>query len=101
MSGIHTKFFIEIDREGGIDKYGNEVIPIVYDWVSNFGSDNLAVVRKSDKYGIIDKNGKLLIPCIYKDAQIPDGLIPDGLIPVKQNNKWGFINASGNVVIPF
>ena len=77
------------------------VIPIVYDRVSNFGADNLAVVCKSDKSGIIDKNGKLLIPCIYKDAQIPDGLIPDGLIPVKQNNKWGFINASGNVVIPF
>ena len=101
VRNTHKKFFIEIDREGGIDKYGNEVIPIVYDRVSNFGADNLAVVCKSDKSGIIDKNGKLLIPCIYKDAQIPDGLIPDGLIPVKQNNKWGFINASGNVVIPF
>lgn len=96
VRNTHKKFFIEIDREGGIDKYGNEVIPIVYDSVSNFGADNLAVVCKSDKYGLIDKNGKLLIPCIYKDA-----LRSDGLIPVKQNNKWGFINASGNVVIPF
>ena len=87
-------FFIE--RRGGIDKYGNEVIPIIYDNVSNFGADIFTVVCKKGKYGLIDKSGKLLTPCIYEKA-----LSHDGLIPVKQNSKWGFITANGDVVIPF
>ena len=44
-------------KYGFIDKSGNMIIPIVYDYASYF-SEGLAVVKKGDKWGVVDKTGK-------------------------------------------
>jgi len=52
--------------------------------------------RKGDKWGYIDKQGKIVIPIQYDKA----GFFSEGLAPVKFNSKWGFIDTKGNMVIP-
>ena len=51
----------------------------------------------TDKYGFIDKTGKVVIPCKWKDAWD----FHEGLAPVKDaNGKWGYIDKTGKLVIP-
>ena len=88
------KLFVE--RQGGIDKRGSEIVPFVYSSISTFGTDGFAVVSKNNKSGLIDVSGNQIVPCIYEGARAHDKLFP-----VAQNSKWGFINTSGNIVIPF
>jgi cell division protein FtsB len=62
----------------------------------------LAVVQddNTNKYGFIDKTGKLIIPCEWTSAfKFNDHL--NGLAAVKDNNgMWGFIDKTGKIVIP-
>ena len=54
----------------------------------------------TNKYGFIDKTGKLVIPCEWKAAWVFSSPL-EGLALV-QNDKglWGFIDKTGKVVIP-
>ncbi|MDR7855952.1 WG repeat-containing protein [Tissierella sp.] len=94
--------------EAFIDKTGREVISLDdYDEVKNF-SEGLALVAKDiddnystghygiDKYGFIDKSGKLIIPLIYDSANS----FSEGLALVKKDGKYGYIDKTGEVVIP-
>jgi len=58
--------------------------------------------RLKDKWGycrIYDK--KIIIPCTYDEAfPFPQFLAMDGLARIKINNKFGFINLDGTLVIP-
>ena len=88
------KLFVE--RQGGIDKRGNEIVPFVYNDISTFGTDGFAVVRRNSKCGLVDVSGNQIVPCLYEEARAHDKLVP-----VAHNSKWGFINTIGNIVIPF
>ena len=88
------KLFVE--RQGGIDKRGNEIVPFVYNDISTFGTDGFAVVRRNSKCGLVDVSGNQIVPCLYEEARGHDKLVP-----VAHNSKWGFINTIGNIVIPF
>ena len=54
---------------GFIDKFGKEVIPLIYDYAKNF-DDGLAQVKKGDKWGFIDKNGKEVTPFFNYDCYL-------------------------------
>lgn len=54
-------------------------------------------IERNGKYGFVSKTGKE-IPCQYQDAR---ELFSEGLVAVVQNNKVGFIDKNGDVVIPF
>ena len=81
------------DRWGFIDRSGNEVLQqLEYDEVLPF-SEGFARVRltdkyNEDKYGFIDKSGKLAVPLKYDWA----GSFSEGLAAVSLNDKWGFIS---------
>lgn len=94
--------------EAFIDKTGKEVISLDdYDETKEF-SEGLALVARDidnnystgyygiDKYGFIDKNGKLIIPLIYDSASS----FSEGLALVKKDGKYGYIDKKGEVVIP-
>ena len=49
---------------GFIDKAGKEVILFEFQWVGDF-SEGLAAVQRNNKWGAIDKNGTMVVPCIY------------------------------------
>lgn len=58
--------------------------------------DGLAKVEQNDKWGFVDKTGKVVVPLQYDDVYH----FSDGLAGVKQNDKWGFVDKTGKVVIP-
>lgn len=109
---------VKLDEKWGyIDKAGNEIVTPHYDSVSSF-SDGLARVGFNNKYGYIDKEGKVIIDLIYEDAGsfsamsrfvlgentkkwgfVYGGLFSEGLARVRLNEKWGFVDKNGNVVI--
>ena len=95
------------DKSGFIDLEGNIAIPLNYDYCDNF-SEGLAAVRKDGLYGFINKKGKLIIPCQYTGLYNGSGFC-DGLVGVSidggrdgiSDDKWGYIDKTGNIIIPF
>lgn len=61
-----------------------------------FFHEDLAAVEINNKYGFVNRSGKLIIPVKYENATI----FSEGLCGVKWNGKWGFINQRGEVIIP-
>ena len=91
------------NKWGFIDTAGNVTIDFQYDEAENF-SEDLAAVKQGDKWGYIDKNGKEVISCKYDEAHN----FSEGLAAVAINNyfedgcmAWAYIDAKGDVVIPF
>lgn len=82
---------------------GNEgyKIPPVYDNARDF-SEGLAAVRMDEKYGYINTDGIIVIPCQYSDA----GEFSNGIAQVEQidpetlfeNTTWSLIDTEGNAV---
>lgn len=95
------------EKSGFIDLEGNIVIPFNYDYCDNF-SEGLAAVCQDGLYGFINKKGELIIPCqytgIYNGYGFCDGLVGvsiDGGIDGALDDKWGYIDKTGKIVIPF
>jgi len=58
-----------VDKWGGIDKQGAEIIPFLFSQRPEPFSDGLAMVSCTDgKYGYVDTTGNLVIPCQYSKA---------------------------------
>ena len=106
-------------KMGFIDTNGNIVAPIEYDDVWDF-HEGLAAVEKNGKMGFIDNNGQIVIPLEYDSYYGIHGYLDDsvlfnfgeweeeiavgfyeGLAQVNKSGKWGFIDKTGQVIIPF
>jgi hypothetical protein len=87
---------VEINRKWGlIDKSGNEILPVEYEYVMSF-SEGLIEFILNGKRGFIDKNGNEVVPPTY-DAT--DGLF-EGLAAVNLNGKYGYIDKTGKEIVP-
>ena len=71
------------------------VIPCLYDDVNLFEKDSITGVKVGDKWGFINRTGKVLIPFQFDKA---DNFY-EGLAAVKKDGLWGFIDLKGNWVI--
>lgn len=60
---------------------------------------DLIRVKKDDKIGYTDKNGKIIIPMEYENGTV--GNFACGLISVKKGGKWGYITLKNTAAIPF
>jgi hypothetical protein len=58
--------------------------------------EGFATVELNDKWGLIDRSGKEIIPVKYQGAIF--GFI-EGMASVQLNNKWGFVDNTGKEVI--
>lgn len=84
------------ERWGFVDKTGKEVVPIVYHEVANFseGFSVIGTTKKSVvvslrfKYGLINKNGKVVIQPQFKRTSKK---VSEGLWAVGTENGWGYI----------
>lgn len=85
-------------KYGYINIAGNEVISPNYDGAKDF-CGGYAIVEKDEKIGIIDKNGKIIIPFKYDDLW-DNHNYPNGLAVCKMNNKNLLIDMKGNELIP-
>ena len=100
---------------GYVDLLGTFVIPCSYhssnyydngvmdDWgeygapdEANDFHEGLVMVMKNRMAGFLNKQGKTVIPFVYKRAKD----FSEGLAAVKTSQKWGFVDKEGNNVIP-
>jgi hypothetical protein len=66
--------------------------------VTNSETETFVVTQLGDKYGYADTKGIIKsIPAQFDNAYD----FFDGLAAVRMNNKWGYIDKSGNQIIPF
>lgn len=88
-------------RKGYINTDGKEVInPDNYKYVSKFNNGMVCVKSKGDEgqKGYLNKDGVEVIPLgIYDWCRS----FSDGLAAVSKNDKYGYINTKGKVVIDF
>jgi hypothetical protein len=77
-----------------IDRTGKRLRKPVFDSIWNIGR-RPANLRVSNRWGYIDKSGKVVI-------DMPLSFAPhfsSGLIPVEVNGKWGYADAKGEIVV--
>ncbi|MBK7312007.1 MAG: WG repeat-containing protein [Sphingobacteriaceae bacterium] len=60
---------------------------------------DLIRVKKDNKIGYIDKNGKIIIPVEFEDGTVDN--FTSGLIGVKKGNKCGFMTLKNTIGVPF
>lgn len=99
-SFVDGRAFVKVgfDEWALIDKRGNEVTGQHFGGFEHFGmfSDGLVAVKIKDKYGFIDRTGKVVIKPVYEAAYN----FSEGLASVRIGCKRGFINVKGELVIP-
>ena len=93
---------------GYINQKGEVVIPLKWDDAYDFSEDYAWVAQGKNSYGCINKDGQTIIPFEYEKGynlshyyQQGGYVFSEGLAGVKKNGKWGFVDYSGNIVIPF
>ena len=79
-------------RYGYIDEQGNAIIEVIQE-VEN----GLLIGKKFEKWGIEDKNERIVIPFEYDEICE----FADNKIKAKKNGNWGYIDKQGNTIIPF
>ena len=86
------------DKFGYINVNGEEQVAVKYDEIIYF-ENGLAVARLGRFYGIINEQDEVVVPF---NLDYPDmrGLRNGYATMRGKNNKWGAINAQGQVVIP-
>lgn len=95
--------FTENGKIGYMNTKGEIIVPAnKYVTSSGFGDDYACVAIEKDPntwlYGFIDKSGKEIVPCQYK--QTGTSSFNDGLARMKfPNGKTGYINTKGETVI--
>lgn len=79
------------------------LIPPTYEFdnVFNFSDDGFASVQTSGKWGVVNAEGRLVVPVIYEysSGDLFEGFF-NGLAIVMRDGKYGYINDKGNVIIP-
>lgn len=83
---------------GMADEYGNEIIAPKYKYMTSTTNGMWAVSEDSQtNFHFIDNKGKIAINQNYDFAMT----FVCGYAPVQQNKKYGIIDESGKVVVPF
>ena len=86
--------------ESYLSGYITDISKLEYNDLVDFDCDDfkegLARVKQDNKWGFVDKSGRLVVPCIYDFCDD----FEDGLARVKQSDKWGFIDKTGKEEIP-
>jgi hypothetical protein len=89
---------------------GKEVTPAIYDMACGFSS-GLAAVRKDERWGFIDREGKVVIPIEYdafaplaaQSRRVPEefqcGVFTGDVAVAKKRGKWGVIDRSGKFLV--
>jgi len=87
-------------KRGFINKEGYTRGQIDYDEVpygiNNFQKGDYELVRKGDKYGVINHDYVQIIPCHYDEI----GQYSGEFCSVKASGRWGYVDRTGIVKIP-
>lgn len=88
------------DKWGAIDTKGQFQINANYDMLESLGEGRLSFCNdaKTRKGGMMDTKGNVIVQPIYDGCSF---FADNGLLPVRQDDKWGYINKSGDIKLPF
>jgi hypothetical protein len=91
-------YWWEGGKWGFIDINGKEIVECQFDNAWEFSNEGLAPVEISERWGLIDRTGDLIVNPTYQFGFALN--FSDGLTTVQTvSNKWGFMDRSGQVVI--
>lgn len=88
------------EKVGYIDKTGRVVIPFRYDSGLDF-EHGIAWVESAGDTGYINRYGMEVVPVGKYGCYGAGSLGRDGYIPAQQNGRYGLVDKTGNVLIPF
>jgi hypothetical protein len=86
----------ENDYYGFINFKGELVIPASFAWADNFSGGITRVKNDNDLFGLIDKKGNFLLKPEYDFI----GKFNEGAAIISKNNKFGYINNVGEIIVP-
>lgn len=86
-----------------INKKGALLTDYEFDYFENNFREGFALVQKTEKYGLLDKEGKYMVPVICEREDISDYFEFSNItaIRVKFNEKMGVISFKGDTLVPF
>jgi len=92
--------FVKDGQIGYMNSKGKEIVPGIYESFPNMQeeasfSGTTAKALKADKFGLIDRNGKAVIPFQYRQLGKPGTLVA-----FEKAGKWGYIDLANKVVLP-
>lgn len=79
------------------DSKGKKIGKFECDEIDRIAEDSLIAFREGEKWGFVNKEGKVIIEPQYRDAKS----FSNGLAAVNNGEFWGFINKKGEVVIDY
>lgn len=91
---------IETTRDG--DRYGfrrddgTVIAPNIYLYVGQFYQGYCKVYLEENRCGIIDREGRVVVPCLYESVEFPS----EGRVLVYRDGLFGYCDLEGNLVIP-
>lgn len=89
-------FFVQDKKLGIINNKLKVIAKAQYASAKEISPEGYMTVKKGDKYGVVDKNGKVIIKPQYDDL----GTFYNGMARVILKDKIGYINLKNNLVIP-
>ncbi|PNK60460.1 WG repeat-containing protein [Psychrobacter sp. FDAARGOS_221] len=86
------------DIKYGLVTYSDQiVVPLIYDAPINFNGNKWARLCKDNKCNFINTKGELLLPYWADDV----GRFSESMAWIKQEGRYGYIDESGQLAIPF
>lgn len=98
LSFLHDLFLVKLGNKYGLlDQKGTIQLPIEYDLLKEqYYMNKLIGAKKGDKWGFVTLNGKAITSFRYDDV----ASFSDGLALFHLGDKVGYLNMSGDEVIP-
>jgi len=94
-----ARVYLEGKGQGVIDKFGNEVIPIGKYWFNTAHGTQFIARRVSDIHCfVMDCSGNIVFD--VPEQYTTTSLFTNGFMPVQRNGMYGFIDQTGNEVVP-
>lgn len=82
---------------GFVNQSGDEIVPVIYNYIGDFSKEDLAVVKGEKGFGFVDRVGKVVVFPTYEKARS----FTEGFASVRKEGKWSFIDSDGSPILPF
>lgn len=104
-----NRSYVQLKKDGKyaiINEKGEFITDYIYDYIWGYCKDGRICVGYKDeerpgygKFGIIDKDGKLIIPIIYGMPSDSNGMYKEGKVKLSLNGKDMWFDRDGNEIM--
>jgi len=95
LGNFKNKYAYYLSTQYGLVDIHNNALQAQWDWISDVDSAGIAIVKKLNKFGLMNITEQILLPVDY------DYIVhcQDEIYLIVKNNQYGFYNAPGNCFI--